>query len=283
MVKNFDQKLIGYCDFQKAIDLDELREMYKENGQNKCYILLLLKAHSKVSIDFQDFDILKDTLFFLDSNHHFNMHSPSKGSLLFFNAEFYCIAFHDKEIACDGILFNHVLDLPTVGLTPENLEIVKKLFSQVNSEITHSDLWTEEMLRTKLKELIITTSRMWLSLHPSKINLWTNMDSTVQEFVHLVDQNFHKIHQVNSYADLLGVSAKTLNRKVLQQKGITPGSIIKQRIVLQAKRYLANTDLSIKQIALELGYVDQSYFVRFFKTQTTYTPLEFRNQNQSLF
>lgn len=43
-----------------------------------------------------------------------------------------------------------------------------------------------------------------------------------------------------------------------------------------APRLLANTDLTVKEIAVQLGYDDQSYFVRFFKIQTEKSPIEFR-------
>lgn len=43
-----------------------------------------------------------------------------------------------------------------------------------------------------------------------------------------------------------------------------------------APRLLANTDLTVKEIAVQLGYDDQSYFFRFFKIQTEKSPIEFR-------
>jgi AraC-like DNA-binding protein len=76
---------------------------------------------------------------------------------------------------------------------------------------------------------------------------------------------------------MLNLTPKNLYRKIVTEKQIAPNTIIKNRITLQAKRLLVNTTLSIKEIADYLGYEDYSYFVRFFKSQTGFSPLTFRN------
>jgi AraC-like DNA-binding protein len=72
---------------------------------------------------------------------------------------------------------------------------------------------------------------------------------------------------------MLNLTPKNLNRKIVTEKQIAPNTIIKNRIILQAKRLLVNTTLSIKEIAVYLGYEDYSYFLRFFKSQTGSSPL----------
>jgi AraC-like DNA-binding protein len=98
-----------------------------------------------------------------------------------------------------------------------------------------------------------------------------------RKFSQLVEQNYRTIHSVADYASMLNLTPKNLNRKIVTEKQIAPNTIIKNRIILQAKRLLVNTTLSIKEIAVYLGYEDYSYFVRFFKSQTGSSPLTFRN------
>ncbi|MCH5685442.1 helix-turn-helix domain-containing protein [Niabella sp. W65] len=54
--------------------------------------------------------------------------------------------------------------------------------------------------------------------------------------------------------------------------------MIQQRVLLEAKRLLQSTDLSIKEIAFELGFVDHAYFSNFFKSHTGATPTEFKEK-----
>jgi AraC-like DNA-binding protein len=59
---------------------------------------------------------------------------------------------------------------------------------------------------------------------------------------------------------------------------VSATQLIQQRVLLEAKRLLQSTDLSIKEIAFELGFIDHAYFSNFFKNQTKATPTEFREK-----
>lgn len=132
------------------------------------------------------------------------------------------------------------------------------------------------MVRTKLKELIITASRSWIERIPGQKETDIKKDEVSRKFSQLVEINYNKLHSVSQYAELLFISSKTLNRKITREKGTSPNIIIKNRIILQAKRLLINTDLTVKEISAQLGYDDQSYFIRFFKIQTGKSPVEFK-------
>lgn len=86
------------------------------------------------------------------------------------------------------------------------------------------------------------------------------------------------MHTVQEYADLLNVSSRTLTKYVAQSTYCTPLQMINDRIVLEAKRRLQHTSMSVKQIGYELGFEDPSYFVKFFKRLTGKMPGTFRNE-----
>ncbi|WP_170250038.1 helix-turn-helix domain-containing protein [Sphingobacterium allocomposti] len=218
----------------------------------------------------------RDTLFFFNIGQQFQIGNNSRGKLVYFNPEFYCIAFHDKELTCDGVLFNNVFETPSIVVEEHENVSFNRIMDEIKQELSKEDYWTEEMSRTKLKELIITASRAWLDRTPDQKGLGTIEDELSRKFSQLVETNYHKLHSVSEYAALLHISPKTLNRKIVKEKGTSPNTFVKNRIILQAKRLLAHTDLSVKEISAQLGYDDQSYFVRFFKIQTEKSPLEFR-------
>ncbi|RYZ32209.1 MAG: AraC family transcriptional regulator, partial [Sphingobacteriales bacterium] len=58
--------------------------------------------------------------------------------------------------------------------------------------------------------------------------------------------------------------------------GKTAGELIRDRILLEAKRLLVNADISISEIAWQLNFADNSYFSKFFKKQAGTTPEAFR-------
>jgi len=56
------------------------------------------------------------------------------------------------------------------------------------------------------------------------------------------------------------------------------GELIRDRVILEAKRLLINAKMSISEIAAELDFIDNSYFTKFFKKYEGVTPEVFRKQ-----
>lgn len=78
------------------------------------------------------------------------------------------------------------------------------------------------------------------------------------------------------YAEALHISVDYLNDIVRQHSGQTASSLITERRILEAKRLLLHADESVKEIAWHLQFNEVSYFNRFFKQHTGYTPAAFR-------
>ena len=84
------------------------------------------------------------------------------------------------------------------------------------------------------------------------------------------------MRSVSAYAKKIGVSAGHLTDTVKEVTGSSPGKIIRQAIILEAKRLLAHTDLTVSQTCYTLSFDDPSYFGRFFKRETGQSPESFR-------
>jgi len=102
-------------------------------------------------------------------------------------------------------------------------------------------------------------------------------DATVTRFRALVDEFFVTKRQLGFYAEKLGMTIDRLHDRVKSAIGVTPGHLIRQRILIEAKRQLVFTTQPIQDIARELAFVDPSHFARFFRTYTGMTPQEFRD------
>lgn len=103
-----------------------------------------------------------------------------------------------------------------------------------------------------------------------------------RQFKKLVKENFKKIKQVQQYAQSLVITPLYLNEAIKEVTGYPASFWIQQEILLEARRLLFYTKMSVKQIASELGYDDPIYFSRFFKKGTGVTALQFRAKNKDL-
>ncbi|MCL7426044.1 helix-turn-helix domain-containing protein [Streptomyces sp. NPDC052415] len=91
-----------------------------------------------------------------------------------------------------------------------------------------------------------------------------------------VERGFATNHSVSAYADQLGYSRRTLVRAVRAATGETPKGFIDKRVVLEAKRLLAHTDLPIGRVGVAVGFPDAANFSKFFHQHTDMTPAVFR-------
>ncbi|MGW2524714.1 helix-turn-helix domain-containing protein [Streptomyces sp. NPDC001617] len=101
-------------------------------------------------------------------------------------------------------------------------------------------------------------------------------DTTFTLFRDAVEKNFATNHSVSAYADSLGYSRRTLVRAVRAATGETPKGFIDKRVVLEAKRLLAHTDMPIGRVGAAIGFPDAANFSKFFHQHTDLTPAAFR-------
>ena len=97
-------------------------------------------------------------------------------------------------------------------------------------------------------------------------------------FIELVFKRCNHSIPVSEYADKLNVTAAHLYKIVKRFTGKTPLTWINEAIILEAKKMICNTELTISEVAANVGINDPSYFSRLFKKQVGMTPVEFREK-----
>ena len=273
-LRQFSFKKFGYQDFGAAAPLaaDELASFIK---------VVFVAAGGHVVVDFQEYDLAQDALFFINAGQYCRLTEAGTGTLLYYNRDFYCVEIHDKEVACDGILFHNVYEIPLVPLDAAASAAVQQLLGEVKAELAHEDSSQEEMLRILLKQLIIKATRRWKQQHAVADDAARQAVEFARTFSQLVEWHYPRLHAVADYAALLHLTPKALSKRLARPGRATPNDLIKNRIVLEAKRLLVHTRLSVKEIGYKLGYEDTSYFVRLFTRQATASPQTFRHRYQA--
>ncbi|MDQ1098443.1 MULTISPECIES: helix-turn-helix domain-containing protein [Chryseobacterium] len=240
--------------------------------------IFFIPAGYELTVDFNRFKTIKPSLFFLSTQQVNIEHGKDGAILLYYNRDFYCIQIHDKEVACDGLLFHNVFEIPFIELDREEAAVVKKLFSEIQYELEWKDSSAEEMIRTYVKQLIIRSTRMWKKQHLDQaiVKISGHELDIFRDFSRFLEIHFREKHHVSDYADLLHMAPKTLTHKFRALRLESPNQLIINRILLEAKRLLLYTDKPVKEIAHHLGYEDPAYFNRLFTQKTENTPSNFR-------
>jgi AraC-like DNA-binding protein len=273
--RQFSFKQFGYFDFNQDLPVQLTQQDF--GGFIK---IVLLKAGATAVIDFKEYVLAQDALFFINAGQYHRFDDKGIGTMLYYNRDFYCVEIHDKEVACDGILFHNVYEIPVISMTAEVSHELQMLIESIKAELDNEDSSMEEMLRIFLKLIIIKATRIWKKEHQVASDEARQEVEFMRSFSQLVEWHYKRYHTVAEYADLLHISPKALNKRLTRYTNSTPNDIIKERIILEAKRLLAHTQLSVKEIGYKLGYDDTSYFIRLFSKQAEVTPQAFRQQYQ---
>ncbi|WP_449387105.1 helix-turn-helix domain-containing protein [Chryseobacterium lineare] len=273
MIKEFSYKQFGNVEFSRSSLHDHLLSSIE--GHIK---ILFIPENAIIQVDFEEIELKTDALLFINPNVVLKPCETVSGQLMHFNKDFYCIEIHDKEVACDGILYNNVFEIPFINLNTEQSAEIQRIITEIKTEMNDEDSTTEEMLRILVKMIILKSTRIWKQQHQLADIEQQEDVQFLRKFSKLVEMHYKKLHTVADYADLLFITPKNLSKKIGLVSKETPNEIIKNRIILESKRLLAHTSMTVKEIAYSLHYEDDAYFIRFFTKNTGISPITFRKQ-----
>ena len=97
-------------------------------------------------------------------------------------------------------------------------------------------------------------------------------------FVSLVAEHYRTAHDVAFYADRLCITTRYLSQVTDNVVGKSPKQIIADYLLSEAKSYLETTRLTIQEITDKLGFSSGALFCKFFKTQASISPTEYRSR-----
>ena len=104
----------------------------------------------------------------------------------------------------------------------------------------------------------------------------------VARFREAIEQRFRSGQPLDAYAGGLGVTASRLRAACLAVAGASPMKLVHDRLMVEAKRMLLYTNMSVAEVGYDLGFEDPAYFTRFFTEREGRSPTTFRNGSQNI-
>ena len=163
-------------------------------------------------------------------------------------------------------------------LKVKELALFIGFFKSIFEEFTLNKFMWHQKLALMVDLLYIETTRLYIKNEQNDIHKIEKGIAWFRKLEQLIDQNFLTMKKASNYANELNVSTKHLNKIVVNTIGKTTTDLIHQRILLEAKRLLTHGELTVQEIAFELGYDDSSYFSRLFKNKCGVSPSVFLNK-----
>lgn len=250
--------------------------------RNNYYSLIwIYQGKGKLKADFSDHIFSDNYLLSFSPYQPFMLSPVSKlsGVAIQFHPDFFCIHKHQQEVACNGVLFNNIYQPPLVIVNDPTARTFEHLVEQMRTEMQNTILAQYELLVSYLKIFLITAARLKTEQQSEAMQSVSNLKEPfiLQSLKEAIETNYKVKHTASDYAEILHISPKALGKIVKTHFNKTLTALISERIIIEAKRELYLTNKPVKLIAYELGYEDEYYFSRFFKTNTDISPQLYRD------
>ena len=227
-------------------------------------------------IDFKTYEYQKGNLIFIaqEQVHAFSSLQNNDGYLVLFTEAFLTQSMAHEDAIFLQQLFNYQLYHPVVPLPTGPFSEFKTIIAMARQESERArDFASEKMLRSYLNLLLLKAQRL-RTAHTNYLDA-----SYYREFVQLqqlLQKDIFRSRRVSYYAEQLNMSSKKLNTITQEIVNVPVKTYIISTLVLEIKRILANSSLTVNEVGYEVGFDEPTNFVKFVKKYTLMTPAALR-------
>lgn len=251
-------------------------QLHRPHRHSFYHLVYFTRGGGFHTVDFQKFGVRAGQIYFMIPGqvHSWHFEGVTDGYLVHFGEEFFRRFLHDSQYLERFPFFSGMAGEGVCQVPLEMRNEVEDCFEKMVGEITQPSVQTPDMVRLLLLRVFLLVQRCCSA--EGRHKLLPQKRLLLRNFQQAIERLYRTVRLPREYAELLYVTPNHLNALCQDLVGKTAGEIIRDRVLLEAKRLLTNADLSVTQIAGELNFTDNSYFNRFFKKYAGCTPDEFR-------
>lgn len=242
------------------------------------HFVLFTKGGGYHSIDFNHFAVKPFQNYFMIPGqvHTWDFEGQMDGYVVNFSDTFFNSFLFKPDYLDSFSFWNGITEESVIQLSEKAGNNVVNLFEDL-IVYSQSDITLQaDMLRVILLQIFIVIEQTALTNRNDTVHYIP--DTMVRNFQKLVEKNFTTVRLPGEYAELMNITPNHLNALTKEHLGKQAGEIIRDRIILEAKRMLVSLDITAAEIGFKLNFSDNSYFTKFFRKYVGMTPEVFRKK-----
>jgi AraC family transcriptional activator of pobA len=243
------------------------------------HLLIFTKGDGTHTIDFSSFPVKPYQIYFMVPGqvHSWDFEGEVDGYVVNFSTAFFQSFLLRPDYLETFSFFNGIAEDSVINLPEELQEKITNIFEEIVQHATQNNTFRWDIVRVLLLQAFLEIDK---HTHTNKLPSIPFFNYTLlKNFQKLVEKHYINLKRPMDYAELLYITPNHLNALCKEHLGITAGEVIRNRVLLEAKRMLVNQHLSISEISYTLNFNDNSYFTKFFKKYEHITPEEFRKKS----
>lgn len=233
-------------------------------------VYLGIRGRGRIFVDFQPVPIGARTMTFV-ARGRVQQFAPSRDVdawLLVFSPEFLIAGAAPDPLARPATLVPS-WPVPALTLPAAEARGLLALADQLDAEHARpADAIQPWRLAALLRAVLLGGERL--------IDRGPPLPAALQRFFTILEADHARTRSVAHYARRAGISPRRLAELLHAHTGKPTKQVIDERVILEHKRLLVHTELSVKELAARTGFAEPTNLVKFFRHHTRVTPLEFR-------
>lgn len=258
-------------------DLSKIMNFAKEKAfaahrLNFYQILVITKGRGIHEVDFQKVAYSENTIIPIAEGQvqRFDYNAKLEGYAILFTPDFIIKEEIDYTYLYDFTIFLHAISPISSIANKAIYTLIKEMIYEQKKEST---FYTAEFQRNLLKNFLIQIERNKRDRTDFPCN---DSLSIFMKFRKLLEKNVTYKVRVADLCDELNISTKQLSASMKLYNNTTAKQFVDNRVLLEIKRLLIYSDLSVKEIAYNIGFDDPTNFTKYFKTRMNLLPTEYR-------
>jgi Zn-dependent oligopeptidase len=164
-------------------------------------------------------------------------------------------------------------------LTDSQRDVLQEYSQQMVRKITDTEHhFRKQLLGSIIRSIIYEVSNIIYQSQQTDTTRKTQAETIFTKFIRLVEQNFRSERRVSWYAQQLCITPKYLSETVKAVSKRRPNDWIDNYVTMEIRVMLRNSTMSIKEIAQELNFANQSFLGKYFKEHVGMSPKEYRKK-----
>lgn len=269
-------EIISLEDFFDGSNNSFIGEQFRTDFYNLIFVTSGTSIHE---VDFVEHVVKSGEILVISNNriHKYCDFDGVRGYLIMFTEGFFCEYLSHNSDEVKNLLSDTYLKPHIVGLDIYST-VLDKLLDTINysyKNLSHSVM--HELVASNFK----TLAQLIMNIK-EKEEKFRNIDNQIfTQFTKLVEDNLSSEKTVEGYAKMLHVSKKTVNLMTRRAIDISAKQYIISQIILKIKLKLCFEELTINEIADELGFSEAANMTNFFRKYTDVSPKQFREINRN--
>jgi AraC-like DNA-binding protein len=277
-IENFEYgSVIKSTDFHCAPVQNLMATLPYPHRHDFFHIIWIERGSGLHIIDSVKYDVRPGAIYFMAPGqvHDFDLSPDTEGYTINFSSEFFALQLQNKNLLSQIPVYDHDKRIQALYTEGRDADDIRATVKAIRTEYEDEQFRAQDMIRSYLFILLVKASR--LGAPAGGVDAGNRMLLLFRRFQALLEEHFAGVQDPAEYARMLRTTERALNDAARRGGGATTAQMIRERVILEAKRLLAHSGAQVAQVGAQLGFEDPAYFSRCFKKHTGRTPVEFRN------